>query len=224
MCTAAEAKTLQRVYGRYNSFFRKVIPIKRVQKPVRWYTRLTVYGNPGRVVNGCAPGIPVLICGFGVVVCGGGCSGVLRRVDARPRSYRGTRPRFASGTLMLLPEGIATPRTRLDSREVHPVLARQLCVRLHKALRSRTRGTIDAHALIAHRLKQTQQLRGHAVCRQQRPLRVTQLRQRQMQRTLMLHRLLTLGHPDVASGRYSCAARSHGRAETFLPRALGKVS
>ena len=76
MCTAAEAKTLQRVYGRYNSFFRKVIPIKRVQKPVRWYTRLTVYGNPGRVVNGCAPGIPVLICGFGVVVCGG----VLRRV------------------------------------------------------------------------------------------------------------------------------------------------
>ena len=57
MCTAAEAKTLQRVYGRYNSFFRKVIPAKRVQKPVRWYTRLTVYGNPGRVVNGCAPGI-----------------------------------------------------------------------------------------------------------------------------------------------------------------------
>ena len=82
MCTAAEAKTLQRVYGRYNSFFRKVIPIKRLQKPVRWYTRLPVYGNPGRVVNGCAPGIPVLICGFGVVVCGG----VLRRVDARPRS------------------------------------------------------------------------------------------------------------------------------------------
>ena len=82
LCTAAEAKTLQRVHGRYNSFFRKVIPIKRVQKPVRWYTRLTVYGNPGRVVNGCAPGIPVLICGFGVVVC----SGVLRRVDARPRS------------------------------------------------------------------------------------------------------------------------------------------
>ena len=175
----------------------------------------------------------------------------------RPRSYRGTRPRYASGiltslraiplslrlgalcpssaptgdpssqssdTLMSLPEGIATPRTRLDSREAHPVLARQLRVRLHKALRSRTRGTIDAHALIAHRLKQTQQLRGHAVCRQQRPLRVTQLRQRQMQRTLMLHRLLTLGHPDVASGRYSCAARSHGRAETFLPRALGKVS
>ena len=75
MCTAAEAKTLQRVYGRYNSFFRKVIPIKRVQKPVRWYTRLTVYGNPGRVVNGYAPGIPVLICGFGVVVRGGVCGG-----------------------------------------------------------------------------------------------------------------------------------------------------
>ena len=72
MCTATEAKTLQRVHGRYNSFFRKVIPVKRVQKPIRWYTRLTVYGNPGRVVNGCAPGIPVLICGFGVVVCGEG--------------------------------------------------------------------------------------------------------------------------------------------------------
>ena len=79
MCTAAEAKMLQRVYGRYNSFFRKVIPAKRVQKPVLWYTRLTVYGNPGRVVNGCAPGIPVLICGFGVVVCGGD--------GARPRSF-----------------------------------------------------------------------------------------------------------------------------------------
>ena len=88
MCTAAEAKTLQRVYGRYNSFFRKVIPIKRVQKPVRWYTRLPVYGNPGRVVNGCAPGIPVLICGFGVVVC----SGVLRRVR-RSSSFLSPCPR-----------------------------------------------------------------------------------------------------------------------------------
>ena len=113
MCTAAEAKTLQRVYGRYNSFFRKVIPIKRVQKPVRWYTRLTVYGNPGRVVNGCAPGIPVLICGFGVVVCGG----VLRRVRRsssflslgirmRPvrtflRSYRGTHPLGRSALSLL---------------------------------------------------------------------------------------------------------------------------
>ena len=75
---------------------------KEHRKPVRWYTRLIVYGNPGRVVNGYAPGIPVLICGFGVVVHGAGCSGVLRRVDARPRSYRGTRPRFASGTLMSL--------------------------------------------------------------------------------------------------------------------------
>ena len=82
MCTAAEAKTLQRVYGRYNSFFRKVIPAKRVQKPVRWYTRLTVYGNPGRVVNGCAPGIPVLICGFEVVVYVMACGGD----GARPRS------------------------------------------------------------------------------------------------------------------------------------------
>ena len=113
MCTAAEAKTLQRVHGRYNSFFRKVIPIKRVQKPVRWYTRLPVYGNPGRVVNGCAPGIPVLICGFGVVVCGG----VLRRVRRsssflspgirmRPvrtflRSYRGTHPLGRSALSLL---------------------------------------------------------------------------------------------------------------------------
>ena len=45
---------------------------KEHRKPVRWYTRLIVYGNPGRVVNGYAPGIPVLICGFGVVVRGGG--------------------------------------------------------------------------------------------------------------------------------------------------------
>ena len=117
----------------------------------------------------------------------------------RPRSYRGTRPRYASGTLMSqraiplslrlgtlypssaptgdpssqssdtlmsLPEGIATPRTRLDSREAHPVLARQLRIRLHKALRSRTRGTENAHTLITHRLKQAQQLRGHVGCRQ----------------------------------------------------------
>ena len=55
---------------------------KEHRKPVRWYTRLIVYGNPGRVVNGYAPGIPVLICGFElvvyVVVCGGD--------GARPRS------------------------------------------------------------------------------------------------------------------------------------------
>ena len=48
---------------------------KEHRKPVRWYTRLIVYGNPGRVVNGYAPGIPVLICGFGVVVRGGVCGG-----------------------------------------------------------------------------------------------------------------------------------------------------
>ena len=93
MCTAAEAKTLQRVYGRYNSFFRKVIPAKRVQKPVLWYTRLTVYGNPGRVVNGCAPGFARLFCRQ---------NGPSSRDGVRPRSYRGTRPRFASGTLMSL--------------------------------------------------------------------------------------------------------------------------
>ena len=98
MCTAAEAKTLQQVHGRYNSFFRKVIPVKRVQKPVHWYTRLTVYGNPGRVVNGCAPGIPVLICGFGVVVRGGR----LRRGRRSSSFLQGTRPRSASGTLMSL--------------------------------------------------------------------------------------------------------------------------
>ena len=70
MCTAAEAKTLQRVYGRYNSFFRKVIPIKRVQKPVRWYTRLTVYGNPGRVVNGYARGFLPYFAGRRGTACG----------------------------------------------------------------------------------------------------------------------------------------------------------
>lgn len=128
----------------------------------------------------------------------------------RPRSYRGTRPRYASGTLMSLraiplslrlgalrssfaptrdppslrsghPDvasgrdsyaWVAMPPTRLDSREAHPVLARQFRVRLHKALRSRTRGAENAHTLITHRLKQAQQLRGHVGCRQQRPLSV----------------------------------------------------
>ena len=33
----------------------------------------------------------------------------IRRAMPFLRSYRGTRPRFASGTLMSLPEGIATP-------------------------------------------------------------------------------------------------------------------
>ena len=92
MCTAAEAKTLQRVYGRYNSFFRKVIPVKRVQKPVHWYTRLTVYGNPGRVVNGCAPEITHLFGAFEMEIAGRRSSSFLQ----------GTRPRFASGTLMSL--------------------------------------------------------------------------------------------------------------------------
>ena len=50
-------------------------------------------------------------------------------------------------------EGIATPCMHLDSREAHPVLARQLRVRLYKALRSRTRVTENAHALITHRLE-----------------------------------------------------------------------
>ena len=87
---------------------------KEHRKPVRWYTRLIVYGNPGRVVNGYAPGIPVLICGFGVVVCGG--------YGVRPRSYRGTRPRFASGTLMSLSDDTAPPhvRTRLERRVAIP--------------------------------------------------------------------------------------------------------
>ena len=54
----------------------------------------------------------------------------------------------------------------LNRCEAHPVLARQLRVRLHKALRSRTRGTENAYTLITHRLKQAQQLRGHVGCRQ----------------------------------------------------------
>ena len=68
---------------------------KEHRKPVRWYTRLIVYGNPGRVVNGYAPGIPVLICGFElvvyVVVCGGD--------GARPRSSqhgKGGAPHISS--------------------------------------------------------------------------------------------------------------------------------
>lgn len=91
----------------------------------------------------------------------------------------GDPPSQSSGTLMSLPEGIATPGRQqpasLNCREVHPVLARQLRVCLHKALRSRTRRTIDAHTLITHRLKQAQQLRGHAVSRQQRAVSVSQL-------------------------------------------------
>ena len=53
---------------------------------------------------------------------------------ALPPLLQGTCPRFSSGTLMSLPEGIATPRARLDSREAHPVLARQLLIRLYEAL------------------------------------------------------------------------------------------
>ena len=116
-----------------------------------------------------------------------------------PSFLQGTRPRFASGTLMSLraiplslglgalrsssaPAGnpsslrvghpdVASGRDSyadgsLNRREAHPVLARQLRVRLHKALRSRTRGAENAHALITHRLKQTQQLRRHVGCRQ----------------------------------------------------------
>ena len=88
------------------------------------------------------------------------------RARYTPSFLQGTRPRFAPGTLMSLPEGIATPCMCLDSREAHPVLARQLRVCLHKALRSRTRGAENAHTLITHRLKQAQQLRGHVGCRQ----------------------------------------------------------
>ena len=92
MCTATEAKTLQQVHRGYNSFFRKVIPVKRVQKPVHWYTRLTVYGNPGRVVNGCAPEITHLFGAFEMEIAGRRSSSFLQ----------GTRPHFASGTLMSL--------------------------------------------------------------------------------------------------------------------------
>ena len=81
---------------------------KEHRKPVRWYTRLIVYGNPGRVVNGYAPGIPVLICGFGVVICGG--DGVRPRSSPHPRmrpvrtflrSYRGTHPLGRSALSLL---------------------------------------------------------------------------------------------------------------------------
>ena len=116
----------------------------------------------------------------------------------------GNPPSQSSGTLMSLPEGIATPlgfhgswpgraipflrscrepalaelghpdvasgrdsyaRGSLNRCEAHPVLARQLLIRLHKPACTRTRRTIDAHTLITHRLKQAQQLRGHIGCR-----------------------------------------------------------
>ena len=112
MCTAAEAKTLQRVYGRYNSFFRKVIPAKRMQKPVLWYTRLTVYGNPGRVVNGCAPGIPVLICGFGVVVRGGGLQWGLRRGRRSSSFLQGHPPSLRFGHPDVTTDDTAPPHAR----------------------------------------------------------------------------------------------------------------
>ena len=83
----------------------------------------------------------------------------LRAWRAMPflRSYRGPvlaelgHPDVASGRDSYA--WAATPCTRLDSRQAHPVLARQLRIRLYKALRSRTRGTENAHALITHRLE-----------------------------------------------------------------------
>ena len=87
MCTATEAKTLQQVHGRYNSFFRKVIPVKRVQKPVHWYTRLTVYGNPGRVVNGCAPEITHLFEAFEMEIAGRRSSSFLSTREGRGAAY-----------------------------------------------------------------------------------------------------------------------------------------
>ena len=107
MCTAAEAKTLQRVYGRYNSFFRKVIPIKRVQKPVRWYTRLPVYGNPGRVVNGYARGFLPYFAGRRGTACGAMLVLVPRPGPRKQpvrtflRSYRGTHPLGRSALSLL---------------------------------------------------------------------------------------------------------------------------
>ena len=87
MCTATEAKTLQQVYGRHHSFFRKVIPVKRVQKPVLWYTRLTVYGNPGRVVNGCAPEITHLFGAFEMEIAGRRSSSFLSTREGRGAAY-----------------------------------------------------------------------------------------------------------------------------------------
>ena len=130
----------------------------------------------------------------------GNCPYQLSGKRHAPSFLQGTRPRFASGTLMSLraiplslglgtlypssaPAGnpsslrvghpdVASGRDSyadgsLNRREAHSVLARQLRVRLHKALRSRTRGTENTHTLITHRLKQAQQLRGHVGCRQQ---------------------------------------------------------
>ena len=80
-------------------------------------------------------------------------------LQGHPPSLRFGRPDVASGR-------DSYAGGSLNRCEAHPVLARQLRIRLHKALRSRTRGTENAHTLITHRLKQAQQLRGHVGCRQ----------------------------------------------------------
>ena len=75
-----------------------------------------------------------------------------------PSSLRFGHPDVASGR-------DSYARGSLNRCEAHPVLARQLLIRLHKPACTRTRRTIDAHTLITHRLKQAQQLRGHIGCR-----------------------------------------------------------
>ena len=80
------------------------------------------------------------------------------------RSYRGPalaelgHPDVASGR-------DSYARGSLNCREAYPVLSRQLFIRLHKPACTRTRCAENAHTLITHRLKQTQQLRGHVGCR-----------------------------------------------------------
>ena len=95
-----------------------------------------------------------------------GDTAFLRGRHAMPflRSYRGPalaelgHPDVASGR-------DSYARGSLNCREAYPVLSRQLFIRLHKPACTRTRCAENAHTLITHRLKQTQQLRGHVGCR-----------------------------------------------------------
>ena len=107
MCTAAEAKTLQRVYGRYNSFFRKVIPIKRVQKPYVGTRDYQCTGIPG-VSSMVMLGVFSLILQVGGAQLAGRCSSsflspylMMRPVRTLLRSYRGTHPLGRSALSLL---------------------------------------------------------------------------------------------------------------------------
>ena len=94
---------------------------KEHRKPVRWYTRLIVYGNPGRVVNGYAPGFAHLFCMQ---------DGPSSRDGARPRSSqhgRGGAPHISSAPTQghpspgrSAPPRSASESVRADTLRAHP--------------------------------------------------------------------------------------------------------